>query len=171
MENNPSGTDDVLRPSGPDGADSRRGGWWFPLLLLGIVVGMACLGLMRQGNRPSEAVAVPGSPTPLPAGKMVRLQVDFGNGATKDFAALAWHKGMTIADLMEQARRFRPPMQYRQQGKGPAAFLDSIEGVKPESNSGRGWKYRVNGQHGEVSFGIHPLQPGDHVLWSIEASQ
>jgi len=121
MENNPSGTDDVLRPSGPNGVDSRRGGWWFPLLLLGIVVGMACLGLMGQDNRPSEAAVLPGSPAPMPTGKTVRLQVDFGNGATKDFAALAWHEGMTIADLMEQARRFRPQMQYRQQRKGPAA--------------------------------------------------
>jgi hypothetical protein len=106
-------------------------------------------------------------PAPRSAGKTVALTIDFGNGATREFAALPWRDGMTLADLMEVARHFRPSITYTQKGTGAQAFLTALEGVAQQANQGNFWFYQINGKRGIRSFGIQPLLPGDRVLWTF----
>jgi hypothetical protein len=93
----------------------------------------------------------------------VSLSVDFGNGRRQDFAALAWHDGMTVAELFGQAAG----IAIIQKGAGRGAFLTTIDGVANEEADGRNWTYEVNGQSGDRSFAVYELRPGDRVLWTF----
>ncbi len=165
------------RPAGP---------WLLPLLLCVVLAGILLLlysrpwanesqsGAVRveEGESRSDGLATGSAsapsgwlPAPRPAGKTVALSIDFGNGATREFAALPWRDGMTVADLMEAARHFRPAVRYTQKGVGAQAFLTALEGVSQQADSGKFWFFEINGKRGIRSFGIQPLLPGDRVLW------
>ena len=174
-------------PAAETGPGSRaRGPWLLPLLLVAVLAGMllysqpwAKWGQTGSGNSAERGarggeMAAAGTtphggwvPAPRPAGKTVALTVDFGNGASREFAALPWHDGMTLADLMEMARHFRPSITYTQKGTGAQAFLTALEGVAHQANQGNFWFYEINGKRGIRSFGIQPLLPGDRVLWTF----
>ncbi len=47
------------------------------------------------------------------------------------------------------------------------AFIVSIGGVENEKNLGDNWVYRVNGNLGDKSSGLFPVQPGDSIVWSF----
>lgn len=166
MELEPSSTDEVS--GGVENRDGHRG-WAFPALLAVVLLGMAWI--VRDGPDAGDQTPAPSGQaadwTPAPEGETVGLRIDYGNGAEKRFAALAWHEGMTIGDLMRLARRFRPGLVYTQQGAGAAGLLTSIDGVGPAPGVDRYWQYEVNGRRGEVSFCIHPLRAGDNVLWTF----
>ena len=93
----------------------------------------------------------------------VSLSIDFGDGRRQDFAALAWHEGMTVAELFGEAAG----IAIIQKGAGPGAFLTTIDGVANEGADGNNWTYKVNGQSGDRSFAVHELRPGDRVLWTF----
>ena len=140
-------------PSPPEPAENANSRfrdaapWWiYPTTLLAAIV-ITALGARRT----EEAVPV--------------------DGARRTFEALPWEEGMTVADLMVVARGFRPPIDYEQRGDGEAAFLASLEGVRGGGPEGRNWLYRVNGEHAQVSFGVHPLEPGDAVLWIYDVGE
>jgi hypothetical protein len=97
----------------------------------------------------------------------VALAIDFGNGATREFAALPCRDGMTVADLLAAARDFQPSITYAQTGTQAHAFLTSLEGVGSQAVQGNFWFYEINGNRGTRSFGIQPLIPGDRVLWTF----
>jgi hypothetical protein len=150
--------------------------WTLPLVLAASLAITAMLLMsFRQdvgvGQRTASGTQEPKaswSPQPEAQAETVALTIDFGNGATREFAALAWRQGMTVADLMAQAAKFSPGIRYRQQGEGAMALLTSLDGVANGMPADRFWLYEVNGQPGTVSFAAHELSAGDRVLWAFK---
>ena len=183
----------TITPSGPDGQfasgatrpiESAR--WWaLPVMLAVLVAAVAAAGWLRRqrdvrgeneqpttsANDFAENSSTGWTPRDAPVGEAVGLSIDFGNGARREFDALPWQAGMTVADLMNAAREFRPEIAFRHQGEGASALLTSLEGVGGEGPGGRYWLYWVNDEPAHDSFGIHPLKPGDRVLWRFTAEE
>jgi len=169
MELEQSSTDGVSPAAG--GAEGRK--WVFPALLAVVLLAMAWAGHCGRnaGGKAATRADLSADWIPMPEGQTVSLRIDFANGAEKRFAALAWHEGMTVADLMRLARRFPPGLAFTQQGEGEAGFLGSIDGLGNETGIGRNWRYQVNGRPGEVSFCVYPLRPEDTVLCTYAAEE
>ena len=158
-------------------------GWRLPLLLLLVLGGIVFYGFSanrgdhgpppepsEDARSPAAARITPGPPSDRVSGEVVSLVVDCGNGAQRQFDALPWHEGMTVANLMGKARDFRPGITFTQRGAGKMAFLTSLDGIAGQAagqgaGTARGWQYKINGEHGQQSFGSQILTPGDRVLW------
>ena len=150
-------------------ACTYRQPWVFPLLLLLV------LGALLMVNRwqLTETVSEPPTgtefaswtPSSLPTGETVRLEIDFGNGAARHFDALPWRAGMTVADVLAAAREFRPGIAFTQIGAGPSGLLIALDGLKNEGNDGRNWLYEVAGLPATESFCLQPVAPGELVRW------
>jgi hypothetical protein len=125
---------------------------------------------VKQGPPAANAEASGAAWTPAadPQADSVSLEIDFGNGAGREFATLPWSAGMTVADVLKQASRFRPGIVFSQQGVGEGAFLTSLDGVTGDAAIGRFWIYEINGKSGEVSFAVQPVAAGDRVLWAFK---
>jgi hypothetical protein len=157
--------------------DRALGGWIFPALLAVVLLAGVAIALVNhQAAPPGTAAGAVGDwiPSDVPQGETVALEIDFGNGASKQIAALPWRTGMTVVQAMEAARDFRPGIAFTQDGAGASGLLTSIDGLKSEGAGGRNWRYRVvdldgSDRYGEVSFCLEPLQPGMGVLWEFAA--
>ena len=155
--------------------ETSRNSWtlWL-VLLVALAVTSAILVKFRQERLNHGAPAVDGSGpaawTPPPDSQMatVSLEIDFGNGARREFAALPWSAGMTVADILERAAAFGPGLTFSQQGSGAGAFLSSVDGVTGDASIGRFWIYEINGKAGDVSFAAQPVAAGDRVLWAFK---
>lgn len=161
METEHSSTDGTQQASG------GNGGWIFPAFLavvLLLVFGFTCWVPVQIPARPPGPMA-DWAPSPQPTGETVELTIDFGNGAKKEFAALPWQSGMTVAGLLEAAREYRPGIDFTQVGAGEGGFLSSLDGLANEGADGRNWLYQVDARHAHVSFCLEKLKPGMHVLW------
>lgn len=170
MESGPLGTPG----STPPAADSQRRSALALLLVAVLAVVAAALLALRYGAPDRLATAAGGesasaawTPAPRPRGETVALEIDFGNGARRQFDDLPWTADMTVGDLLRTARQFQPAITFQHDGAGAKAFLTSLEGVANEGPGGRFWTYEINGRVGEVSFDVQPLQPGDRVLWKF----
>jgi len=142
----------------------------FPALLvvvLAATAGIAMLGPSATRSVPRQSAPTEWSPSVRPQGETVELTIDFGNGAKRQFDTLPWREGMTCELLLQEAVRYRPGIQFTQQGKGETGFLLSIEGLKNQGASGRNWMYQVNDHRAATSFCLQKLEPGDHVLWTF----
>lgn len=158
------------------GADQRpsTGGWAFPALLAVLLLGaLWFLRTRPQVEQPSADRSTPAewAPSPRPQGETVALEIDFGNGASKQFAALPWREGLTVADLLQAAAEFRPGIAFTQKGEGETGFLTALDGLKNGGAGGRNWRYEVNGQHGQASFCLQQLEPSDRVLWKFAGEE
>ncbi|MCH7751799.1 MAG: hypothetical protein IH898_06550 [Planctomycetes bacterium] len=167
MKLGPSGTDGV---DGDPGGNQSHGGWVFPALLAMVL--LVSVGIVLGNRQPGPQSASPETTanwtlSDEPQGSTVALEIDFGNGAKKQFAALPWRTGMTVADLMGQASKFRPGIEFDQHGEGASGLLTAIDGLKNEGSGGRNWRYRVDDRYGEVSFCLQPIEPGMRVLWEF----
>lgn len=172
MELGQSSTDGVDGDLGSDpGGNQFHGGWVFPFLLAMVLLASVIALGNRQPGPQSASPETTGSWTPSsePQGITVALEIDFGNGAKKQFAALPWRAGMTVADLMGQASKFRPGIEFDQHGEGAGGLLTAIDGLKNEGSNGRNWRYRVDDRYGEVSFCLKSIEPGMRVLWEFAA--
>lgn len=148
----------------------RQGGWTFPLLLLVVLLvalGLAILNRSFTGGADTSPAAGDWTPSAQPTGDVVRLEIDFGNGAKRQFSALPWRAEMTVADVLMAASDFRPSVRFTQQGEGARGFLSSLEGLSNEGSGHRNWRYLVNDRLGETSFCLATVSPGDHVLWEF----
>lgn len=116
------------------------------------------------GTNPSTAVWTP----PAAAGETVALEIDFGNGARREYAALPYRDGMTVGDALRQARDFGPGLPFTHQGEGELSFLTSLDGVTNQGPGGRFWLYQVDGQRADVSYEVQPLAAGERVLWQFK---
>jgi hypothetical protein len=58
---------------------------------------------------------------------------------------------------------FRPEIV----GQGASAFVTAIGGIENEGPQGRNWTFEVNGQPGDRSAAITPVESGDSVLWKF----
>jgi hypothetical protein len=167
------------RPS-TNAADARPQSPSLPwvLLLAAVIVG-ALLAAFRQrsvesGGEHASAAAeasAPVHPSPQPTGDTVSLTIDFGNGVRKEFAALAHRPGMTVGDLLSEARKFQPGIQFTQRGSGAMGFVESLENVANEGGGGRNWLYSVDGTPATRSFDIEPLAAGAAVLWEFRGGE
>lgn len=158
----------------PDSPDSRACShnaamWKFPLLLLVVLAGI----FLWKRSEPAPQPSVPSqanmdwAPTVRPTGDTVALEIDFGNGARRVFEALPHQPGMTVADVMHEAREFQPAIRYTQIGEGAGGFLVALEGLKNEGASGRNWQYQVAGTPGNKSFCLQTVAPGELVRWTF----
>jgi hypothetical protein len=164
-------------PATTAGSRQRNRNSWTLLLVLTAAMAVTSVILVAFRDRPTEQGSPaardhgsPGAWTPAPDSQTaaVALEIDFGNGARREFAALRWSSGMTVADVMKLAASFRPGLSYSQQGSGAGAYLTSVDGVTAEASIGRFWIYEINGKSGKVSFAIQPLAAGDRVLWAFK---
>jgi hypothetical protein len=97
----------------------------------------------------------------------ISLTIDYGNGRRTAFAAIEWHDGMTVADLMAAWTN----VTVRQKGSGESAFVTAIDDIENQGADGKNWIYSVNGQAGDRSFAVYQLKPDDHVLWTFGPRQ
>jgi len=172
-------TTDSNRPDANSTSNVRRlasGRWTFPALLAVVVLVIGLVAFLnREVHSPSiaETAVVSWTPSARPEGEVVRLEIDFGNGAKKTYDALPWREEMTVADVMVAAQRFRPTITFTQVGVGERCFLTSLEGVENEGGDGRNWLYEVNGQPGDVSFCVKTVDSDELVRWRFadEANQ
>ena len=165
METDGQSTDGVERTA-------EGGRWLLPLLLAIVVAGMALVAIRggdvggRGGGRVADQ-----SPSPLPTGITVSLEIDFGNGAVKRFAALPWRDEMTVAQVMQVAREFSPGIEFQQVGEGATGLLTAIDGVANQGAGGRNWRIEVDGKWLEVSFCLEKVAPGARVLWTFAGEE
>ncbi|MCA9235549.1 MAG: DUF4430 domain-containing protein [Planctomycetales bacterium] len=172
MTSDQASPDDKLS-AGAIRAGRDGGGWALPALLAALVGVIATIGWIQRNDQPpgdsspphGQLAAEAWTPTPRPTGATVSLTIDFGNGARRQFDALPWHSGATIADAMQAARAFRPGIAYVQQGEGAAAFVTALEGVESEGAGGRYWQILVNDEPINESMGAHAIEAGDRILW------
>ncbi|MCA9209624.1 MAG: DUF4430 domain-containing protein [Planctomycetales bacterium] len=144
----------MLRVAGRLLSRCSWGGGMFAMLLLGSV-GFAVSSSAADDGKPDADA------------KSVKLIVDFGDGFEKHFTALPWKAKMTVADAVELARQHPRGIKTQQRGSGATAFLESIDGLKNEGR-GRNWIFRVDGQLGDRSFALFPVEAGDIILWKFE---
>lgn len=159
--------------SSPDARECCRGAAWWKLPLLLSLVLLAML-FWRQGQQVADpavnrATGEVWTPSAAVTGEVVKLEIDFGNGARRSFDALAWRDGMTVEDVMLAAREFHPGISYAQIGEGAKGFLTQLEGLKNEGASGRNWQYDVAGEPGTRSFCLETVNAGELVRWTFAA--
>ncbi len=137
-----------------------------------MILALILLGMLLWNRNKLESPTVevqPGevqwTPSEQPAGEVVRLEIDFGNGAKRQFEALPWRADMPVEDVMLAAREFRPGIRYVQIGEGAGGFLTELEGLKNEGASGRNWRYEVAGSPGSMSFCLQKVAAGELVRW------
>jgi len=102
------------------------------------------------------------------AGETVALEIDFGNGARREYAALPHRDGMSVGDALRLARDFGPSLAFTTQGEGELSFLTSLDGVANQGPGGRFWLYQVDGHRADVSYEVQPLAAGQRVLWQFK---
>lgn len=159
--------------SSPDARHSSSNATWWKLPLLLAIVLLVML-FWRQGqpivdSTPNRATGEAWTPSPAVTGEVVKLEIDFGNGARRSFDSLPWKDGMTVEDVMLAARDFKPGISYSQIGKGAKGFLTELEGLKNEGFSGRNWQYDVAGSAGTRSFCLETVNAGELVRWTFAA--
>jgi hypothetical protein len=112
------------------------------------------------------AMAVADSPS---HGQTVQMVVDYNNGVKKHFTAIAWRRGMTVLDALNQAKAFKPGLTYKVKGTGASTFLLSIDGVANESDlAQKNWLYWVNDGFGDRSIGVRELAVGDVIIFRFD---
>ncbi|BBO36556.1 DUF4430 domain-containing protein [Lacipirellula parvula] len=146
--------------------------WALPLVL---AVAFATTGWLLVSFRnsshegPPSATPAAGAENltaaPEPGVETASLEIRYGNGARREIAALPWHEGMTVGDLMRLAQKFRPGIEFTHTGKEEMSFLTSLDGVANEGADGRFWVYDVGGRKAQVSYEVQPLAAGERVLW------
>jgi Domain of unknown function (DUF4430) len=153
----------------PSKTCSTCGPWWRLPLLLGLVLGAIVWsrvhGLREESPEKSSEQAAPVAHR-VPQEK-VELSIDFGAGRQKNFEAIAWNDGMTVADTMNASSG----VKITQKGSGQSAFVTSIEGVENQGADGQNWTYSVNGKIADRSYAVYELKPGDRVLWKFGSQQ
>jgi hypothetical protein len=169
METTPGGT------ASDESAPASGQSWALPLVLA-VALAAAAFALIALRGRQGEPVAeskvtsaeVSWAPPLSPQAQSLSLEVDFGNGVRREFAALPWKEGMTVGDLLRAAGRVAPGLTFAHKGQGKMSFLTSIDGIANGAGDGRFWLYEVNGVSGEVSFEVQSLAAGDRVLWAFK---
>lgn len=162
-------------PVTADFASSRSGDPWTLPLVLAVSLAAASWLLMSVRNDPgaprADAVAMEQAAAwtpPAMAGETVALEIDFGNGARREYAALPYREGMTVGDALRLARDYGPGLEFTHQGEGELSFLTSLDGVANQGAGGRFWLYQVDGQRADVSYEVQPLTVGQRVLWQFK---
>jgi hypothetical protein len=145
------------------------GPWWRLPLLLGLVLA-AIVWSRVHGLREATSEKEIDQPAPVTDGvpkEKIALTIDFGDGRPKNFDAIAWRSGMTVADAMKAASG----VTVAQKGSGQSAFVTSIDGVQNQGADAHNWMYKINGKVADRSFAVYELKPGDRILWTFGSWQ
>jgi hypothetical protein len=142
--------------------------WLVAAALFGAVV---ALMIDRQASTGDRGGSAGWTAPPAAGAPAVALAIDFGNGATREFGALPWKPGTTVGDLLREAGRFHPALEFAERGTGDMAFLTSLDGVANDPSIGRFWIYEINGRIAERGIGAQSLEAGDRVLWVFKESE
>jgi hypothetical protein len=163
-------------PPTNDAACTTRacGGRWKLLVLFALV--LAAIVAYRVFGTGETQVGGPGatrieSTPPSRTRETVSLTFRFSEGDERKIEPIAWHRGMTVDDLMTAASRVPGGIRYAMRGAGEMAFLTRIDNIVNEGASGRNWTYTVNGERADKSFAVYELEPGDHVLWTFAVGE
>jgi hypothetical protein len=167
-------------PSPAAGHEPRtvNGSPWTLPLVLAVALAITAALLVKFRQQPQEGAPEPGNLArseqavgwiagPAADSEIVSLTIDFGNGARRDFARLPWTEGMTVADVLKSAGKFRPGITYTQRGE----LLTSIDGITNGMPAERFWLYEVNDRPGKVSLAVQPVAVGDRILWAFKAPE
>ncbi|HEY4232189.1 MAG TPA: DUF4430 domain-containing protein [Lacipirellulaceae bacterium] len=137
------------------------------LLLIVMILGRSAA--LRQ-NAPASHEGTNETAAESPTGKTVALIIRSTDSPERhDY--VAWHDGMTVADLLTAASHLPKGIQFAQRGSGESALLTEINGVANEGGGGRNWTYSVDDKEADRSFAVLQLRPDDHVLWTFTAKQ
>jgi hypothetical protein len=149
----------------PSNACVACGPWWRLPLLLGLVLAAIVWsrvhGLREESSDENTDQSVPVA-NGVPQEK-ISLTIDFGDGRPKNFDAIAWRSGITVAEAMKAASG----MTVAQKGSGQSAFVTSIDGVQNQGADAKNWMYKINGKVADRSFAVYELKPGDRILWTF----
>jgi hypothetical protein len=149
----------------PCKACSACGPWWRLPLLLGLVL-TAIVWSRLHGLREESPEKNLDQPIPITNGvqqEKVTLTIDFGDGRQKNFEAIGWRSGMTVADAMKAASG----VTVTQKDTGQSAFVTAIDGIENQGADAHNWMYKINGKVADRSFEVYDLKPGDRILWTF----
>lgn len=101
---------------------------------------------------------------------IVHLIINYGDGVEKRFDALSWVKGMTVEDLLNQAKSGSHGISIQATGTGAAFFVQKIDDLLNEGGGStkRNWQYWLNTTYAPVGAGSQQLQPDDVVTWKFD---
>jgi hypothetical protein len=105
----------------------------------------------------------------IAAESVVKLVVDYGDGAAKHFDAIPFRPKMSGLDVLKAASEHPHGIKFESRGSGSTLLIDKVDDVKNEGGgmSARNWQYRVNGKLGEVSIGALEVHASDTILWKF----
>jgi hypothetical protein len=97
----------------------------------------------------------------------VRLVIDYGDGVTKIFDGLAWSKGNTVLDVLNNAQAHAHGILFTYTGSGASALLTKIDDVQNQGggSGAKNWQYWVNTTYAPKSFAVYEVQAVDTVFW------
>lgn len=99
----------------------------------------------------------------------VKLVIDYGDGVQKHFTQIAHKAGMTVWNALQIAEKHPRGIQVKSRGKEDTLLVMEIDGQANEGGtSSRNWIFRVDGELGEQSAGITPVEAGDVIEWRYE---
>lgn len=153
-----------MESDAPESCSSCCAGWRLSVLLVLVLASIVLVRIL--GDRLATTTAVEDAQLKAEGAvprERVSLSIDFGDGKQRDFENLAWHEGMTVADLLQAA----PGLTITQRGSGQGTFLTAIGDTTNEGADGKNWMYEVNDEHADRSFAVYVLRPGDRVLWKF----
>ena len=103
-------------------------------------------------------------------GETVRLVVDYGDGVSKVFKAITWTKGMTVEDLLKEAKKTPHGITYDAKGIGSSFLVKKIDDLVNEGSGAdkKSWQYWVNTEYADVGAGTKIVQPDDVVTWRFD---
>jgi len=104
-----------------------------------------------------------------PPSSTIPLVIDYRDGVEKHFTALAFKEGMTVLDLLVEAKASPHGITFSSTGSGETTFVTQIDDLKNEGVRGgkRNWTYEVNDKLADRSAAVYGLKPGDQVRWSF----
>lgn len=128
---------------------------WMPcaMILVGLVVASVTLQAPARAEDPATD-------------PVVRLTIDYGDGVEKHFTRIAWRDGMTVFDVLVEAKKHPRGIRFEHRGQGETVFVMQIDDLKNQGQ-GRNWTYQVNDKAGMVSCGIQRVAKDDRILWKF----
>jgi Domain of unknown function (DUF4430) len=101
---------------------------------------------------------------------VVELVIDYGDGAEKRFAAIAWREGMTVLEVLEAAKAHPHGIAFSVRGTGEQALLTKIDDLENQKGAAgaKNWIFYVNDHLADKSLGATIVEPGDLILWKFE---
>ncbi|HEV2968494.1 MAG TPA: DUF4430 domain-containing protein [Pirellulales bacterium] len=103
-------------------------------------------------------------------GKTVRLVIDYGDGAEKRFAGIAWREEMTVLDVLEAAKGNPHGITFSIRGSGEQALLTKLDDLENQKGAAgaKNWIFYVNDRMADKSLGATIVNSGDTILWKFE---